>query len=83
MPEFRAFEFIGRDLDLTLTLLVLWIGTNHHDSTATTNDAALLANLLDGCSNFHFSLSSATNFILYQFLSEMTKIGPTCFYQDF
>lgn len=51
--------------ELALPLLVFGIGTDHHDSTATTNNAALFTNFFDGCSNFHVVVSNTTNFILY------------------
>jgi hypothetical protein len=38
---------------LTLALFVLGVGTNHHHTTAPTNDTALVAYFADGCTNFH------------------------------
>jgi len=40
-------ENLNPFLQLTLTLLVPWIGTNHSNRTVTTDDAAVPANLFD------------------------------------
>jgi len=48
-----------------LTLLVLWIGTNDHDSAATTNNTTFLAHFADGRSNFHDSNTKYGNILSY------------------
>ena len=40
---------------LTLTLLVSWVFANDHDATVTTNDFALVADLLNAWVNLHVS----------------------------
>jgi hypothetical protein len=54
---------------LTLTLLVLRIGTNHHHTTAPTNDTALVANFADGCTNFHKLFCDSKLVILASFVA--------------
>ena len=39
--------------ELTLALLVTWVVTDNHDATVTTNDFALVANLLNAWVNLH------------------------------
>lgn len=51
--------------NLTLTLLMLRVSTNNHDSAATTDDATLLTNFSDRCSNFHACFGNTTNVALY------------------
>gem|GEM_PF-6575152 len=38
---------------LALSLLVLGVGTNYHNSALTANNGAFLTDFTDGCSNFH------------------------------
>ncbi len=42
-------------MDLSLSLLVLWIFANHHDATVPPNDFALVATWFNGCSDLHDS----------------------------
>jgi hypothetical protein len=39
--------------ELALTLLVTWVVADNHDATVTTNDFALVANLLNAWVNLH------------------------------
>lgn len=47
---------------LPLALFVLWISTDDHYTTPPTNNAALVADFTDGCTNFHDYLQLQTRY---------------------
>jgi hypothetical protein len=49
----------GGTLALTLTLFVPRVGTNHPHNTFATNDFAIPADFLNGCSYFHVMTPAA------------------------
>jgi hypothetical protein len=47
---------------LPLALFVLWIRTNHHHTTPSPDNAALVADFTDRCTNFHDYLQLQTRY---------------------
>src|SRR4028118_1339638 len=66
---FCATNRVLRVYGLALSLFMLGVLTNHHDSTATSNDAAFLTHFSDRCSNFHAFFGNTASIALYHLWS--------------